>query len=635
MEEFDVIVIGSGAGGAPVAAELAAAGRSVLVLEKGPGLRTQDDLDGHPLSDFKRDELFGYGTEHIITIPGMENTGASFYPSHVEPDLNDEPHLYSKTPQDQARVTMEGYTAQVVGGGTQLYGAVSLRFAPDDFQLASFNAGRTLKEDPRGDALQGVRDWPIRYADLEPYYTKTEHLIGINGTRPGQAKPLTSPFEPYQQPLAPNPISQFAHAGMSDLGMNPYRTPLAVITQDHTPSQRKAGDPKTSYVNRYGDPLGLKSNTWVALLRPALRRHPQNLTLRCNCVVTHLQADGKKISRVHYRDPSGRPQVATGRTVVVACSAIESVRLLMLSAEEDPAGLGQLLRYGEASGLLGRYFLTHCFGGAEVAIPAGAYRRDSNGQPTRDWIEKPGRRFDKSLSLDSDWATDFAAHPDWIREKGLWAGGAIYNNTSDQALPISLARTHGSTDLDSLWQGFAGDKNLYGEAMLDWFRRDLGTRLSASFMANQVPVFENHIRLHSTVRDKWNRKVAHVVKDWHPHDGYLMNVFAGLCEEILLRGVPDITRDQIEEGSVYGQGVRIANHILGGARFGLDRADSVLDPTCRVWDIDNLYVTDGAFMPTSGGANPTLTIQANAFRVADVLLGRAPLQAYQPPVINP
>jgi choline dehydrogenase-like flavoprotein len=108
-----------------------------------------------------------------------------------------------------------------------------------------------------------------------------------------------------------------------------------------------------------------------------------------------------------------------------------------------------------------------------------------------------------------------------------------------------------------------------------------------------------------------------------------MQVMAAVCEDILLKGVPGAQRfggpgnpwnvGVIEAGSVYAQGVRIANHILGGARFGTDRAVSVLDPDCRVWDFDNLFVTDGAFMPTSGGANPTLTIEANAFRVADRL----------------
>ena len=100
MEEFDAIIIGSGAGGAPVAHTLVRAGKRVLMLEKGPRMRTQDDLHGNPLSDFKRDELYGFGPERIITVPGMANTGASFYPSLVEPDLNDEPHLHSQAPED-------------------------------------------------------------------------------------------------------------------------------------------------------------------------------------------------------------------------------------------------------------------------------------------------------------------------------------------------------------------------------------------------------------------------------------------------------------------------------------------------------------------------------------------------------
>jgi choline dehydrogenase-like flavoprotein len=80
-----------------------------------------------------------------------------------------------------------------------------------------------------------------------------------------------------------------------------------------------------------------------------------------------------------------------------------------------------------------------------------------------------------------------------------------------------------------------------------------------------------------------------------------------------------------EKGGVYlaeNGLVRIANHILGGARFGTQANDSVLDKDCRAWGFDNLYVTDGSFMPTSGSANPTLTIQANSFRVADLLTSR-------------
>jgi choline dehydrogenase-like flavoprotein len=99
-----------------------------------------------------------------------------------------------------------------------------------------------------------------------------------------------------------------------------------------------------------------------------------------------------------------------------------------------------------------------------------------------------------------------------------------------------------------------------------------------------------------------------------------METLAPQCGDILAHGGAGV--DVVGVGSVENSVVRIANHILGGARFGTDPADSVLDPDCRAWNFDNLYVTDGCFMPTSGGANPTLTIQANSFRVGDTLVGR-------------
>lgn len=597
-ERFDSVVIGSGAGGAPIAYELARKGRSVLVLEKGPLLRTQDDqMSPGSLSDFKRDEMFNFGFERIVTTPGMTNTGASYYGSHVEPDLNDEPHIYTGLSGTGSRVTVEGYTAQCLGGGTQLYGAVSLRFTETDLQLQSFNQSRQsiLKGNAGGNALQHVRDWPISYAELEPYYTKAERLIGINGTQAGQAKSFSA--STYQQPLAPNPISDHARAGMQALGMPHYRTPLAVITEQHGPSGRAPGVPNVGYVNRYGDPMGLKSNTWVTLLRPTiLAGHP--LTLRPNCVVTHLTSQNRRVTGVHYRDPSGQEVVVEGEHVIVACSAIESIRLLMLSAEHDRTGFGAMTHYQESQSVLGRFFLTHTFGGAEVAMK--------------------NRRYDKTVSLDSDYATDFCASRDFLDAKGLWAGAAVYNNTSDQALPISLAATHGSADLDSLWTAFAGDSGKRGDELIKWMDADLGTRLSVSFMGNQVPREENRIELHG-VTDKWNRKVAHIIKDFTETDEYLMDVMADQCKQILEAGVAASDLGSLEYGSVRGSGWRIANHILGGARFGVDPTESVLDRNCRLWDCDNLYVTDGAFMPTSGGANPTLTIQANAFRVADSL----------------
>ncbi|MEV0277027.1 GMC family oxidoreductase [Streptomyces sp. NPDC050610] len=593
-EHVEVVVIGSGAGGAPLTHTLVRAGHQVLVLEKGPLLRTQaQSPDG--LSDFKRDESFATGAEKRITVRGVANTGESYFSSHVEPDLNDEPHVY-RDGDGRDRVTIEGYTAQVVGGGTQLYGGVSPRFTPEDLRLRSFNEGRSdLRADPGGDVVREARDWPVDYAELEPYYGRAERLIGVNGTWEGQAK--TASADHYQPPLAPNPISVYAAAGMDALGMRRYRTPLAVITEDHAPSGRTVPADresiKTAFVNRYGDPLGLKSNTWVSLLAP-LRADGRGFELRANCCVTHLEAEGAKVTRVHYRDPGGAARTVSAQVVVVACSAVESVRLLLLSGAADPA----FERRMNGNGLLGAYFLTHCFGGAQCAVPT---------------------RADKSRTLDSDWATDHCARPEWFREQGLWAGGVIYNNTSDGALPISLARTWHAMDMDDMWKGYLYDTGILGNGFEDYLDAGFGRRLSLAFMANQVPQRANRVELHPHVKDKWGRPVAYIIKTWHSHDRALMDVLADRCRAILENGgeVKDVS-----SGSVGASVVRIANHVLGGARFGADPRDSVLDADCRAWNFDNLYVTDGAFMPTSGSGNPTLTIEANSFRVGDALLGR-------------
>jgi choline dehydrogenase-like flavoprotein len=594
--DFDVVIIGSGAGGSPIAHELVLAGKDVLIFEKGPMLQPQFQSPDQ-LSAFKRDELYSTGPEKRIQLDGVVNKGAAYYSSHVEPDINDEPHVY-RTFDGNDKATIEGYTAQVVGGGTQLYGGVSYRFTMRDLKLKSANEARTLVADPNGDVKREARDWPVSYDELEPYYAKAETLVGINGQVEGQIKDFKGK-DCYQKPLPPNPISAHVEAGMDALGFARYRTPLAVITEDHVPSGRKGPVPgdsaKTAYVNRYGDPLGFKSNTYVSLLRPILDR--PNVEIRANCVVTHLACTGRLVTDVHYRDPAGSPRIARGKIVVVACSAIESIRLLMLSAKADPAFDRAVNQDG--NGMLGAYFLTHCFGGASALVAAP-------------------QRYDKSLTLDSDWSSDHCATDEFLDDKKLWAGAAIYNNTSDRALPLALGRNYGSRDLDSIWQAFVDDAAMTGQALDDFLDANLGRGLSMTFMANQVPVKTNRIALHPTVTDKWGRPAAHIIKGWHSHDIALMQTLAPICADVLRRG--GVTND-LGEGGVFGNDdlARCANHILGGARFGTDPKDSVLDKDCRAWGFDNLYVTDGASFPTSGGGNPTLTIQANSFRIADAL----------------
>jgi choline dehydrogenase-like flavoprotein len=324
-----------------------------------------------------------------------------------------------------------------------------------------------------------------------------------------------------------------------------------------------------------------------------------NFEIRCNCVATRLTYANGRVDKVYYNDAGGVERWVQGKIVIIACSAIESVRLLKLSATLD-SGFDHAIHQND---LLGRYFLTHCFGGASAILPG---------------------RYDKSEALDADWATDCCAIEEFLKARGLWAGGALYNNTSDEALPLSLFRTMGAQDLDTLWNGFMSNTSVRAQGFIDYLDNFFGRGLSVSFMANQVPQRDNRIELHPTVKDKWGRPVAYIIKNWHSHDIYLMDTYASVAGQILTLGGGAIKGFQIAgQGASYMAEngiIRIANHILGGARFGNNSADSVLDVHCRAWSFENLYVTDGAFMPTSGSGNPTNTIEANSFRVADHLL---------------
>ena len=145
-------------------------------------------------------------------------------------------------------------------------------------------------------------------------------------------------------------------------------------------------------------------------------------------------------------------------------------------------------------------------------------------------------------------------------------------------------------------------------------------------MANQVPQKSTASSCTRRSATSGAAAVAYIIKDWHPHDQYLMDTMptsAATCSRFGGDGGKGSIRSRDRRRRTGENALaRIANHILGGARFGTDPHDSVLDPDCRAWDFDNLYRHRRRFMPTSGSGNPTLTIQANAFRVGDALLGR-------------
>ena len=193
-DQFDVVVIGSGAGGAPIAYELLAQAGACSSSRRVRCCARRTSCDGR-LSDFKRDEMFNAGPEKNHHRPRHDQYGRLVLHEPRRARSERRAARLRDLDGNGPKVTIEGYTAQVVGGGTQLYGAVSLRFAPTRLSPAELQREpqRALQErSEQRCPLRHVRDWPFDYATLEPYYAKAERLVGINGTRARQAKPFSS-----------------------------------------------------------------------------------------------------------------------------------------------------------------------------------------------------------------------------------------------------------------------------------------------------------------------------------------------------------------------------------------------------------------------------------------------------------
>jgi len=551
-KDFDVCIIGSGAGGGPVALTLARAGYSVVVLEKGPWFTEKD---------FYKDEL------------------ACCRRSVYTPKLSEEQHVIEDTDSDGRWVEESTndsgwnfWNGNLVGGSSNLMSGFFYRLKPEDFRLLS-----------EFGPIEGanISDWPISYDDLEPYYAQVETEVGVSGrfTDHPFAEPRSSKDFPYP-PTAEHPVSGQFDEACQGLGLYSLPTPRAILS--HTKDNRRSCE-YSGFCGSYGCSSGAKGSSRAALLDQAVATG--NCEIKPLCKVYKLTSDNSgKVVSAEYYDVKKNSQSIRAKLFVAACQAIESCRLLLSSAgPKHPHGLAN------NSGQVGKNLLFSAGGAGSGDFNYG----DMDSQAAKA-MKTRGPFVNRGLQ-------------DWYFIDDPAMGGRVKGGTVDFLLrhPNAMSKA-----MNAKWDD--DDKLVWG--------RELQNKLKSIFTDNQtlryeifcdwLPTDDCFVSLDETVKDKWGSPVAKVRIGFHQHDLKIGRYINERSKKVLSRMGAKNIRSSIS-------GAPPANLVAGGCRFGDDPKDSVLNADCRAHDVENLYVTDGSFMPTGGSVPYTWTIYANAFRVAE------------------
>ncbi len=475
--DYDVCIIGSGAGGGPVAYTLAKAGHSVLVLEKGPWFREED---------FYKDEL------------------ACCRRSVYTPELKDEQHVIEDADGDggwQATPTSQSgrdfWNGNCVGGSSNFMSGFFHRMKPVDFrQQSEFGP------------IEGANrvDWPISYQDLEPYYDKVEKVVGVSGrSQPHRnAEPRSSADFPYP-PTAEHPVSTWIDQACKELGYHSLRVPRAILSR---PDAGRRSCEYSGYCGNYGCASGAKGGSRAALLNSAVATG--RCEIRPHAKVHRLVSDAKsKVVAAEYFDKSGKRQRVDAKIFVVACQAIETSRLLLSSSgPRFPDGLAN------NSGQVGRNLLFSAGGSGSGDLlyadlsPSRLEALKVVGpfvnRALDDWYVINDRKF--AAGLRKGGVVDFLfAHPNPTGK----ADGVKWRD-SELIWGLPLKRR--------LETWFTTDRTLEFEVFNDW-----------------LPTDDCFVSLDRAVKDRWGSPVARVRTGYHPHDLEVGNYLAEKGKKVLKR----------------------------------------------------------------------------------------------------
>jgi gluconate 2-dehydrogenase alpha chain len=550
----DVVVIGLGAAGGTAVLPLAQAGLDVVGLEAGGRYSTRD----YPADEIRNDIRNWLGRAKV----------------------NEEVPTQRRLPTDTAGPAIApGRMMNGVGGTSIHWTCQSWRLMPWNFAERS----ETVRRYGAGAIPAGstIADWPISYADLEPYYDKVEYLHGVSGKAGNIGGALDPRGNVFEGPRAREyPLEPLRRTGFTELmadaarrlGWHPFPGPAAIRSKEYN------GLPACEYhgfCTFGGCHADAKGSTNLAPIPQAERTGNLKVVEQARVIEIVVDGDGMAagVRYVH----GGAEHFQPAKAVLVAGYTYENTRLLLLSKSAAfPHGLAN------NHGQVGKHYLAHVRAGANGVIPGHKLNRFSG--TASQWT-----------AVD-DWDSDFFDHAGL----GFIGGGTMAAGM--EAKPIAAARTTPPT------------LPRWGSAWKAWLKQNAISVASAATQINVTPYEDAFLDLDPTAKDPHGVPVVRVTNDLRDNERRAALFVQGKCVEWLREAGAS------ETWLVAPNSLSIQTHAFGGTRMGGDPAGSVTDEWCFTHEVPNLGVLGASNFPTSGGRNPTETVMALAWRTADHLV---------------
>ena len=530
-DEVDFVIVGSGAAGGILAKELSTSGFRVVVLEQGPYLTP---------ADFSHDEIKVFAENLLTNHPELQ------------------PNTFRKTPEEKAKKQRALVYGRLVGGTSVHFTANFWRFHEIDFIERS-----------KVGSIPGANfsDWPITYADLEPYYTKVEWEVGVSGL--AGASPFDPPrSKPY--PMPPLPVKSsgvLLERAARKLGWHPFPAPMAILSQ---PRPGRSACVNCGFCLGFGCEVGAKSSSLAAMI--PLAERSGHCEIRPNSYVHRIEVDanGRATGAVYF-DDKRNVHLQKAKAVIVSANGAETPRLLLLSASKQfPDGLAN------SSGMVGK----------NLMLNSGAMSFGVFEEPLNDY-----KGFAVSRILHDFYELDH-------QKVGFYGGGGI--DARFDLTPIGFA-------MSALPPATPG----WGKPFKDTLRHNYTRTVEIFCHGTSLPVENNSFSIDPEVKDAWGLPALRMTYKDHPDDLKLGNWLNERAGELL-----DAAGAK-QKWSFPAQEQQFAVHLLGTCRMGKDSKSSVINSDHRTHDVKNLFLCDGSSFVTSGRGQPTCTIEALAFRAAD------------------